>query len=73
MNAKQVEQMFAAMDHSATGNPDQGSITLVTCNHPSHRLYAGVARDDTKPGGKVFWVGCLDCGAILTPTDEHTA
>jgi hypothetical protein len=38
------------------------------CTHPPARLYSGVARDDTKPGGKAVWIGCMDCGTILTQT-----
>jgi hypothetical protein len=36
------------------------------CTHPTHKLYAWTARDDTAPKGTVLVVGCTQCGAILT-------
>ena len=36
-----------------------------TCTHPSERLHAWWARDDTAPGGQVLCVACNECGAVL--------
>lgn len=47
----------AALRNSAT--------TPAACIHPSARLYAWWARDDSAPDGRVLCCGCMACGAVL--------
>ena len=49
------------LSSTATGTRD----AMTTCTHPSERLHAWWARDDTAPGGQVLVVACNDCGAVL--------
>lgn len=67
-----VLSMLEYLDRWLAAYPDTELENLVAtaeagaaCTHPPSRIYSGVARDDTKPGGWVQWVGCTACGAML--------
>lgn len=37
----------------------------MTCTHPVEAQRAGVARDDTQPGGSVLWIACTQCRQVI--------